>query len=146
MNGSRGKRIALFAALGVMLIGVGVLVWPEPKEARADEWPVTLILHWNGQQARDVQATAQAYNGALPAGDPVELDHDPNYAEWTGTVTDWGGDVIHIVFDWDYDNSQTGPDFEMKWGDAQGGGNHNPPQVVAAGSNIVGEFQYVVDQ
>ena len=46
MNGSRGKRIALFAALGVMLIAVGVLVWPEPKEARAENTIFNALVEW----------------------------------------------------------------------------------------------------
>ena len=37
MNGRRWKRIALLTALGVMLVVVGVLVWPEPKEARGED-------------------------------------------------------------------------------------------------------------
>jgi len=145
MNGRLWKRVALFAALGVVLVAVGVMVWPEPKEAWADDWPVTLNLDWNDADARDVNAAAQAYNGASPAGDPVELDQDPNYAEWTGTATDWGGDVTHIVFSWDYNNSQTGPDFERHWADAGGQGLHNPPQAVPADSHTTGSFSNVGD-
>jgi len=88
MNGRRWKRIALLTALGVMLVVVGVLVWPEPKEARADGYVTfTVTLDWNGFDHSDchMHLVQKDCMGGVIADD--DFIPDGNYETWS--LTNW---------------------------------------------------------
>jgi len=127
---SKKLRLIGVASFVVVLIAVGVMVWPTPKEAMAGSWPVTLELVWQDGLPRNVHATAQLFTDlGIPVSAPIPLIANQDFSEWTALIYDNGNTPAFVVCSWDY--APAGADLGFRWDD-DGGQPDNPPCQEAA--------------
>ena len=80
----KAKKLRLIgiAIFVLMLIVVGVMVWPEPKPAMAATWTANLSMTWNNLAPRNVNPTAQLYTATMaPIGNAIAMNDQ--IVQWT---------------------------------------------------------------
>ncbi|MBM3329414.1 MAG: hypothetical protein FJY67_08100 [Calditrichaeota bacterium] len=98
----KSRTLTLIIA-AVMLIAVGVLVWPEPKQAMAADLDVQLTLTWNCEDAEDVEANAELLDAnGDPFDPPIIIPLTPNapFTVWSGTFLNVPAQASRVRFVW----------------------------------------------
>jgi len=127
--------IAIFV---VLLVAVGVMVWPEPKPAMAANWTATLSQNWNGFNMRNTNPTVQFYSATMaPIGNQVAMnDMIVQWDKYRETLDDGGATIYYIMFRWDYDPN--GLDQGSEWRIPGGGPVVDPINGVPVQANTGG--------
>ncbi|MBM3330159.1 MAG: hypothetical protein FJY67_11945 [Calditrichaeota bacterium] len=87
----------------VMLIAVGVLVWPEPKMALATDLDAELTLDWGAEDPFHCGATAELLDSnQQPFNPPRVINLNPNagFTVWTGTFLNVPSQASFVLFNW----------------------------------------------
>jgi len=103
---SRKGRSGILVGIAVVLLAVGVLVWPTPKPAMAhySELNVEQIVDWVGTEAFDIMATvtlSDAAGNPIEGFEGVQLSNNSTYIEWTIQLLNIPDGAARYKIDWD---------------------------------------------
>ncbi|MBM3330172.1 MAG: hypothetical protein FJY67_12010 [Calditrichaeota bacterium] len=121
------RKPALRLAACLLLLA-GILVWPVPQPARADQLPVSMQLNWNNFSSGDAEVTCQQIDQNGNAVGPLK-EMNPqgsSFEYWSFTFDELHPDAVSVRISWLRDpaganiNNWTGPG---------GAPPREPPQV-----------------
>lgn len=97
-------NLKLVAAVAVLLLVVGVMVWPTPKKAWAQNVSVTMPVTWgDGVNRYDIGASSELLHSDGTPFNPVlsiQLQDDGTHSTFSGTFVDPPSQAAKIRFSW----------------------------------------------